>query len=205
MKHSKLRRTLLLDLDGVIIPSPQAILAYFSVPVACESEYPDGFLWDIQGATNLLRARKNLPPIVGPKDYWGSLTRNFWASLGKYPLADELINWLYSEMYDVRFCTACVDEGSIAGRYAWVAEHYPMCLNTMIITTDKAKLAEIPGAILVDDRDKNVEEFRENGGKAVLVERPWNKGGYRRDPYNEVARQLVRIQHGVDQWEVSCD
>ncbi len=29
-------------------------------------------------------------------------------------------------------------------------------------------------ALLIDDRDENVAEFRHAGGKAILIPRPWN-------------------------------
>ena len=66
--------------------------------------------------------------------------------------------------------------GCCSGKYLWVCEHLEdyFAKHLILISGTKAVLAG-PGSLLIDDCDKNVEEFRAAGGQAILVPRPWNK------------------------------
>ena len=62
-----------------------------------------------------------------------------------------------------------------SGKAAWVNKHLSFYNTRLIITTASKLLLAGPNTLLIDDRDKNVEEFRKAGGQAILVPRPWNK------------------------------
>jgi len=201
-----MKRLLLLDLDGVIIDLATHLFSYYDVP-CLEDEYPDGYMWDIGGAVNHIREQDGLP-AVPMETFWSTLSYNFWRNLPQYPTARNFIEWLeMSGELEVCFCTASAGTPeSVAGRYDWVKDYYPNKVNSMFMTSNKSPLGRIPGAILIDDSDKNVDDFRAVGGDAILVPRPWNSDYYnakcwkdatprldRRPVYNVVATDLAKV------------
>ena len=49
-----------------------------------------------------------------------------------------------------------------------------------------------PGVLLIDDSDKNVAAFQEQGGSSLLVPRPWNSL-HGRDPMSYLGEQFGRL------------
>ena len=60
------------------------------------------------------------------------------------------------------------DNPSVKEKRAWVEEHFGDIVDHVEITTDKARVIKSERDILVDDREKYVNVFREGGGSAVL-------------------------------------
>ena len=63
------------------------------------------------------------------------------------------------------------DPASLAGKKEWKHEHYP---GIPFLIGDQKRLVSAPGFVLVDDHFKNVEDWRDGGGDAILVPGPWN-------------------------------
>jgi hypothetical protein len=60
------------------------------------------------------------------------------------------------------------------GKLRWIERHMEeRWLRRYIFTPVKEAFAR-PGVVLIDDCDANVTAFRDAGGRAVLVPRPWN-------------------------------
>ena len=65
--------------------------------------------------------------------------------------------------------------GSWSGKIDWVLRHLPEYRKRLILTQVPKSLFVGPNAILIDDKDENIEEFVAAGGQGILVPRPWNK------------------------------
>lgn len=64
--------------------------------------------------------------------------------------------------------------GSYSGKAQWVAEHAPE-YNGRLIFTEHKRLLAAPDTLLIDDCDRQVDEFQAAGGRAILVPRGWNR------------------------------
>ena len=49
------------------------------------------------------------------------------------------------------------------------------------------------GALLIDDSDHNVIQFRNHGGQAILFPQIWNSNHHLPDPLAHVERELNRL------------
>lgn len=100
---------------------------------------------------------------------------DFWADIPKTPWADELMDFLLTRVTreDICFLTMPVlDPNCAAGKMRWFKKHYPK--HKFLIGTSK-KFCAGPGKYLIDDSEKNVDEFNAHGGKGILFPRIWNR------------------------------
>ena len=68
-----------------------------------------------------------------------------------------------------------LNPGSWPGKVEWVHRYFRTFEKRLIITQAPKSLLAKPDTLLIDDRDKNIEEFIAAGGQAILVPRPWNE------------------------------
>lgn len=84
---------------------------------------------------------------------------------------------------------------SASGKMMWVYENLPIYLKRTIITQAPKHLLARSDTLLIDDKDKNVDDFREAGGKAHLICRPWNRGHFNADKTVQILQEfLERIE-----------
>ena len=107
--------------------------------------------------------------------FWGPINEQgkaFWGGLDKLPWADEVVE--LCEMISgqrVTFLTmpcavrSYAELDRIAGRKTWILRNYPG--RESIIGENKPPYAR-RDRVLVDDHTKNVSEWREAGGHAIL-------------------------------------
>lgn len=185
-------RKIFLDLDGVIVNIHPSAFASAGVTLEKESDYPDGYGWDLVGAVNKFR-QVHRWGALSANGFWSRLNYGFWRNLPLYEGARELVTALelYGEVYFVT--TPTLDPGCAGAKFGWVREHFPKYRKKTWIGSDKSVFAAIPGAILIDDRDRNCDDFIAAGGQAILVPRPWNDLGYTQDPYNQIHWQMGEI------------
>lgn len=157
----------LLDLDGVLVDFCGPAHTYHNLPYSTGDDYPyPKGLWNID----------TLMPIT-QEEFWKPLGREFWANLpwmpdGKRILS--LLEWVFSrENICICSCPA-KDPLTATGKLDWIKKNMPEYSRQYMLCPQK-RFAASNNAILVDDRDKNIEEFEENGGHGVLVPRLWNK------------------------------
>ena len=106
-------------------------------------------------------------------------TSDFWAGLDWMPDGKEILELIEDEFgYDNIYLltTPMPNVGSYDGKIRWVQNHIPRFLNRTIITQAPKYIFANDNAILIDDRDENIEAFRQHKGHASLVSRIWNKG-----------------------------
>lgn len=101
----------------------------------------------------------------------------FWRELPEYGYTRDLLTYAQSKSGTV-IATSCGKGGSYthgaqAGKLLWLKERFA-CDLPVYFGQDKSLLAR-PDAVLVDDLPKNIEAFLDAGGRALLVDRPWNR------------------------------
>lgn len=113
-----------------------------------------------------------------PTSFWKSLQRDFWATLPRSSEFNILLGKALTlvDRKNISILTCPVeDPDCLAGKLEWIQYYLPAWLHRQyIMTPQKHLLAHCPGALLIDDCDKNIDLFRLHGGQAILVPRPWN-------------------------------
>jgi 5'(3')-deoxyribonucleotidase len=98
---------------------------------------------------------------------------HFWAGLKPLPWAEELVHICES------FATVSIasipshSPYSAAGKLQWIERHFPKFSREYDLCTNKARLAT-DCCVLIDDNERNTDEFQEAGGRGVLFPQPWN-------------------------------
>ena len=154
-----------MDLDGVLADFVTAVGAHYQIPIYTDT-YPISVGW------NLLKAVHRYLDISA-SDFWDGLDYNFWANIQHYVGAKTFLQAV-EKFGEVYICTSdTLHSDSAKGKVDWITHHFPRYSRRRLIGPCKHILAG-PNVILIDDCDKNVDAFREAGGKAILVPRPWN-------------------------------
>ena len=165
---------IVLDLDDVLNSCTMYILQQLGCGVTPRDyiKYPQGVGYDLIGAWSVLTGRPRVPVPT----FWEWVSRRIWEDMPK------------SKQFWLLDATACmVGQKNVLiatsptksadchhGKYHWIRDHVPeWCKRQYSITPRKSWLAR-PGVLLIDDADANCEAFREGGGDALLVPRPWN-------------------------------
>lgn len=159
-------KTVLLDMDGVLVDFMKGAHKYHGIPYDYEKNYPYRLNdWDFD---------KNLP--ISAKEFWLSLDSWFWDGLawtaeGRYILMQLEAAFGADNIY---LCTTpTCNPASAEGKLVWIAKNLPSYINRYVLTPNKSLLAN-PETLLVDDSDKNINEFVAKGGKAITIPRKWN-------------------------------
>lgn len=114
---------------------------------------------------------------IAPKDFWAPLGREFWANLAPYSDGDALLIVAESLVGPERIfflSSPCLTDGCLEGKRDWVRKYHPGYERRTFFGSAKHVFAG-GGAVLVDDSDRNVDDFEAAGGDAVLIPRPWNR------------------------------
>ncbi len=155
-------KTVFLDVDGVLADFHLGILELYGLT---ENEFrqivpPGKFYWDKHIDEKMME----------------NLSRNFWVNLHKTSDGDEIINLLEEKFGQENICLLSnhVNMPDYAyGKIVWINLHYPRYADQYLLGTSKHYCAS-PRALLVDDADHNINDFRNHGGKGILVPRYWN-------------------------------
>jgi len=116
-------------------------------------------------------------PSLSPSDLWEHHEvrhPDFWADLPRTPWADRLMEVILAKFPVSHICfltMPVLDPQCAAGKMRWFKKHYPKF--KFLIGTSK-KFCAGPGKYLIDDSDKNIDEFNAHGGKGILFPRVWN-------------------------------
>jgi len=170
-----------LDLDGVVVDFVSAALKLFDAE-HLQKDWPPGE-WDI---TNVLG--------VSATDFWSRVDARgelFWKNLQVYPWAGCLLNLI--DDYEWYYATSpSRSHRSSSGKVLWMQEQHGTHFRRYVLGEHKHLLAK-SDALLIDDNQKNVERFVENGGKSILFPRPWNRLHHIDEPMGYVKEMLVKL------------
>lgn len=110
--------------------------------------------------------------------YWNKIDKAgaaFWRALEPFPWFEEL--WeAAEEVGEVKILTSPSCHGSSAhGKMQWIADRFGRFKWRNYVITNQKWLCAGPGRILIDDNDKQCQDFTSAGGRAILFPQPWNK------------------------------
>jgi len=164
-------KRLFLDMDGVIVDwckgahEIHGLSEYDSDPDCWPYKWgPEG--WDFNNEPEV-----NLPT----HKLFEPMGRGFWASLG-WTKDGNSIATMVDTLLGENWCLLTNPwngDGVIDGRRDWISRELPNMKNRVLVGACKSMCAS-PNAILVDDYDKNIDEWRKHGGIGFLYPRPWN-------------------------------
>ena len=163
-------KTVFLDMDQVLTDFNKAICEKFGLP------YPP----QIYDFFESIRSEVN-----------DICTIDFWVYLEWMQDGHEILREVIKKFNTVYILTSTMpNPESFTGKIIWMHKHLPAYSNYTIpipFGVPKSLFAR-PNTLLIDDRDKTIEEFRDAKGNAILVPRPWNKL-YK---YSDVSSSIVR-------------
>ena len=114
-------------------------------------------------------------------EFWEAINaeKGFWESLSPYPWAADLIDLVESAVkrkWSIA-TSPSRDPQCAAGKVKWLQDNCSkgQSFRNYFITPEKHLLAGGNRTrVLIDDRDVNVDRWRECGGSAILFPQPWN-------------------------------
>jgi 5'(3')-deoxyribonucleotidase len=206
------QKTLLLDLDGVLVDMVVPLMRWWGVSIESEEEYPQQFGWDVQGAIAYCLNRQGRMSMaldirnMSKEVFWRKPPRSFWRELQPYPTALNFVKFLENGPFDIYILTAHASADCGAAKLDWIDEHLPEYHDRVLLGRPKHVTAT-PQSILIDDCTKNCEDFARAGGRAIQCPRPWNdrwnapecfrqrpvSGLERRPEYNIITQDLYDI------------
>lgn len=155
--------TVFLDLDGVLVDFVNGMCLAHNreSPYTSENNLGNYKLEDCWGIT--------------ASEFWSVATKEFWSSLDWLPDGKELYQNIIESAgaENVTILTSGGHPDAAAGKVQWIQKHLPEIENRYLIGPDKSVCARAD-AVLLDDNDQNVLNFRKAGGHALLVPRAWN-------------------------------
>jgi 5'(3')-deoxyribonucleotidase len=136
---------------------------------------------------------------ISPKAFWQPTDHfEFWNKLDKTPEADEIVELVegYFGVENIAVLTSpSMHPECVPGKRRWIQRYYPELKNQMIFSSAKKFLAG-PQRFLIDDRDKNLEDFARYGGISIRVPRPWNEAYYCVDVVSSIRDFLDKRMNG---------
>jgi len=118
----------------------------------------------------------------------------FWANLEWTEDGRDILTaiWQIFNSKDIYLLTdPVIGHETETGKMIWIDGWLPEYLKRTIITQAPKHLLARPDTLLIDDKNENVDGFREADGKALLVPRPWNRAHLQADRTVEVVKEFL--------------
>lgn len=112
-------------------------------------------------------------------EFWSKINKKdkFWQELPQYEWIDKLYEKASEIAKTLILSAPSKNPKSAYGKQICLQKWKGYGFRDWIFTPAKhKKLLARPGALLIDDNDQNVEEFRKAGGNAILFPQRWNSG-----------------------------
>lgn len=152
----------------------------------------DGVLGDWDGAAERLLGK---PPQDLPKSQvWKAIEQEgfkFWADMEPLPWARNFIILLRQLDYVLVCSSPSLDPKSAAGKIKWMQKFFnDKSFKDFALTPVKHTYAR-PGVILIDDKEKHIDAFNQEGGTGILFPTRFNRNKrYSDDPAAYVVENL---------------
>lgn len=166
-----MKRKLFLDVDGCLCNWVKGAHEIHGVDYDSEEwpyvKGPDG--WDFYKDPRFNVAFEHL---------FDGMDRTFWANLEWMPDGKEILS-LCEEYFGDDICLLTAPhhgDGVVDGRLDWIEHNMPNYRKRTLVGSCKEVIAAVggPNAILVDDWDRNIDNWGKAGGTAIHCPRPWN-------------------------------
>jgi len=180
-------KTVFLDVDGVMVNFVKGVCNAFGKRYTCSNrgwptdyafwnEWPDITFKIVNAACNT--------------KWWSQLE---WVEDGHDILRAVTEKFNPEQIYLVTQPMPNVE--SATGKWLWVKHNLPEYYSRMITTptgVPKSLLAR-SDALLIDDKDENIDEFIAAGGRGLLVPRPWNRAHFCADRTVQVVKDFLEV------------
>jgi len=164
-------KAILLDLDGVLVDFIGGIHKKLGLP------YDHTRYHYAHGKYRMLEdiAFYSAGKVTKGEVYAAADCSCFWENLEWHKEGFGILEAAIATNAPIYVCTApMLRPGAWSGKAKWVSENLGNKVNGLCVTTMPKRLLAQPGHVLIDDCDRNVDEFVQHGGSAFLVPRPWN-------------------------------
>ena len=130
-------------------------------------------------------------------EFWHPANKvEFWEEMPLTREAEDIVSTVIQKfgLENTAILTApSKNPNSVVGKLNWVEENFPELRESTIVAQCKDFLAR--ENVLVDDRDSNIEDFRNAGGRGILLPRAWNSQYKDRHiPLHILERELSKIK-----------
>lgn len=173
---------ILLDMDGVVADFVTAALALHGQPDALAA-WPPGE-WDMAKVLGI-----STSAFWKPIDQMGA---DYWAGLEPYPWAAELIALIQESAPYAILSSPGLGAEAPTGKIHWLRKHVKPNFANYLFGHQKWLCAR-PDQVLIDDRDKNIDQFVAAGGHGILFPQVWNSNHAITDRLQYVRDELQRL------------
>ncbi len=109
--------------------------------------------------------------------YWNAISAlgaAFWSNLAEYPWFWELYNTLAKIAPVIFLSSGTREPATLTGKLQWLQDRFGATYRHYIFTPQKQQLAS-GNALLIDDYDRNIDDFTAAGGQAICFPQLWNR------------------------------
>ncbi len=162
----------MLDMDGIITNFAQGMIWHHKI------EYPRpwpkgvGDLCEVFGMT-FNQLWKSIDQTFWRNLPWMNDTWQIMVLLKRYGYTKDN-TYIVTSLPSIHGGNVSQDVDCAAGKVLWMHDHWEEMANHLVICVDKNFAADTKEHILIDDSDSNVAAFKDHGGHAILLPRPWN-------------------------------
>jgi len=125
------------------------------------------------------------PLGITEQDLWQSIwnfpggEEHFWDSLQPTPWFSEFIGIIHKLSVEYRFdwfivSSPSIKAGSHLGKVWWLKRYFGQTFSSFCLLSEKWRLAK-PGALLIDDYERNCQLFEEHGGESLMFPQHGNR------------------------------
>ena len=173
-----------LDMDGVIVDFGGGCLKAHGKEDLSNSDIKEFYFYKDWGMSD-----EEFWEPIQTKEFWESLEwtpwgRDFFESLSMLEECGDI------DRLEIVTRPAFQYPGTVEGKLAWINKNIHG-FERVTFTRDKHLMAKT--GVLIDDSQKNYDEFVQAGGAAILFPQPWNSRGEEIFPANEVFGELMDI------------
>lgn len=178
--------TIFLDMDGVVSDWVKSCATLFgTTKEELHRKWPRGH-FDIEPALG-----------VSTQELWAKVDAGgagYWAELDELPWARRLYDECTKIAPTYFLTTPSHEPLSLAGKLAWLQKFTGNSKFRGYLIGQNKFLCAKPGAVLIDDADKNITKFVDAGGAGITFPHVWNKmHEYEGCPCDYVLEQLRRM------------
>ena len=160
-----------LDMDGVLVDFVGGLQRALGLPYdAAKYPYKHGNYEMFPEAVAATNGRHTMDSLIKECH-----TIRFWEDL-KWERRGSDVLEIVESYSDQVYLTSYPMKDPVAwlGKLRWIERCLPQYMNKVILMTVHKRLLANPNAILLDDRDDNVDQFCAAGGHGWLIPQPWN-------------------------------